>query len=138
MEAAGTLQHLDGHDLVHGRDRVADAVRVGVEESVDRQPRALPLRVAFLGRLLRGHHDVLAAEPADAVQRLARSALADREHRDDAADAEDEAEHREEAAQLVEEEVLHAERDVAAESGQRKAHRISLTRPSRMTRRWSA
>ena len=69
--------------------------------------------------LLRLDEDIVAAELADLRHRLLAGALADAEHRHDAADAEHDAEHRQHRPQLVQQQVLDAEADVA---GKFQAH----------------
>ena len=49
------------------------------------------MRARVFRGLLRLEHDVLASEAANALERVARGALADRKHRYDAPDAENEA-----------------------------------------------
>ena len=51
-EAPGLDDGLDGDDLVDRRNRLGNAVRVGVEQSVNREPGGLLLAVSLLGRLL--------------------------------------------------------------------------------------
>ncbi len=113
VEAGVAADHARGDRAVDAGHRFADARLVVVEQSVHGQARPLGGGVGEVvrGRLDGVHHDVLAAEALDGLERLVACALADGEHRDHGADAEHHAEHREERTRLVAPDVRRAELD---------------------------
>ncbi len=129
---------LDGYGSLDGVKCLPCPPFVLIEQAEHDHAERGTLAVGFLRkRLDRRDDDVCAAELADLFERLLAGTFTHREHRDYAAHAEDHAQHCEKRAQLVQQQGLDAQLDVAIELNHLHADGPSIRsiRPSRICNR---